>query len=64
MFKGKAALVTGSTSGIGLAFAELLAKQGATIDEFPPAKWDAIIAFNPTAAFHRIRHASLRADPA
>jgi 3-hydroxybutyrate dehydrogenase len=27
----------------------------APIDEFPPAKWDAIIAINLTAAFHAIR---------
>ncbi len=29
----------------------------APIDEFPPAKWDAIIAINMSAAFHTIRHA-------
>ena len=29
----------------------------APIDEFPPAKWDAIIAINLSAAFHTIRHA-------
>jgi 3-hydroxybutyrate dehydrogenase len=29
----------------------------APIDEFPAAKWDAILAINLTAAFHTIRHA-------
>ncbi|MDW8327206.1 MAG: 3-hydroxybutyrate dehydrogenase [Anaerolineales bacterium] len=29
----------------------------APIDEFPPEKWDAIIAVNLSAAFHTIRHA-------
>jgi len=125
MLKGKAALVTGSTSGIGLGIAEALAKAGANIvlnglgdageierlrtdlarrhgvevlyqgadmsrpeaiaqmmrtaadqfgavdvvvnnagiqhvapiEEFPPQKWDAILAINLSAAFHTMRHA-------
>jgi 3-hydroxybutyrate dehydrogenase len=110
---GKRALITGSTSGIGLAIARALHAEGAQIvlngfgapehiaairaelsaehsdadltdpdaiarmmaaagqidilvnnagmqhvapvDEFPAAKWDAIIALNLTAAFHTIR---------
>jgi 3-hydroxybutyrate dehydrogenase len=123
--KGKTALVTGSTSGIGLAYAKVLAGEGANvvingfgdaadiekeranlatisgatalyngadmtkpdqieamvkeaqdklggvdilinnagiqfvspIEDFPPEKWDAIIAINLTSAFHLIRHA-------
>ena len=124
MLKGKTALVTGSTSGIGLGIAEALAKAGcnivingfgeaaeiealratlekthgvkvrhdgadmtkpatieamvkkavsefgavdilvnnagiqhvAPVDEFPPEKWDAIIAINLVSNFHTIRH--------
>jgi 3-hydroxybutyrate dehydrogenase len=122
MLKGKVAIVTGSTSGIGLGIAKVLAKQGAEIvlnglgddkeieavrtdierthdvraiydgadmskgeavrgvvettvgklgrvdilvnnagiqftapvEEFPPQKWDAILAINLSAAFHGI----------
>jgi len=119
MLKGKTALVTGSTSGIGLGIAKALARQGADIvlngfgdvegpkaeiaalgvkvgyhgadmskpadiadmmkfaagefgrvdilvnnagiqhvalvEDFPPEKWDAIIAINLTSAFHTTR---------
>ena len=125
MLKGKSAIVTGSTSGIGLGIAQALAAQGvnvmlngfgdaneikntrmrlelehkvkvvhsgadmqspaqiqtmvaeaqeifggvdivvnnagvqhvAPVDEFPIAKWDAIIAINLSSAFHTIRSA-------
>ncbi len=109
--QGKKAIVTGSTSGIGLGIARALAAQGvdlllngfgdgealaaelgaryhpadlakpaevaamvasfppdilvnnagiqhvANVDEFPPERWDAVLAVNLSAAFHAIRAA-------
>jgi 3-hydroxybutyrate dehydrogenase len=125
MLKGKSALITGSTSGIGLGIAQALAAQGcnimmngfgaaaaieqirsgmaekygvavfydgadmsrpaaigdlvadtsarlggidilvnsagiqhtAAVEDFPPEKWDAIIAINLSSSFHTIHHA-------
>ena len=76
--KGKTAVITGSTSGIGLKpdkIADLIntahkecgsidilvntagVQHVAPVEDFPPEKWDAIIAINMSSAFHTIRHA-------
>ena len=53
MLKGKSALVTGSTSGIGLAIARALAAQGANIT---------INGFGDKAAIEKERAASRRSS--
>ncbi len=73
MLKGKTAIVTGSTSGIGIGIATALAAEGcdvmlngfgepaaietAKIVEFPEEGWDAVIAVNLSAAFHATKAA-------
>src|SRR6266704_3623010 len=67
MLKGKSAVITGSTSGIGLGIANALAAEGCDVDilvnnagiqhvapivDFPEDRWDAVIAVNLSAAFH------------
>ena len=65
MFKGKAAVVTGSTSGIGLAIAEALAAQGCTLvlNSFTDTPDDRALA-ERLAGAHGVRVKYVRADMA
>lgn len=49
------AAVTGEFGGVDILVNNAGIQHVAPIDEFPVAKWDAVIAINLTAAFHTIR---------